>query len=79
VCDASSGVVIEDLVVEGVNQEHGIIVNRGSELDLDRYPIGTKLRILPNHACMTAAAYDAYSVLDASGRVADRWGRCNGW
>jgi D-serine deaminase-like pyridoxal phosphate-dependent protein len=78
VCDALSGAVIDELVVAGVNQEHGIIVSRGPALDLDRYPIGTKLRILPNHACMTAAAYDAYSVV-AGGRVTARWERCNGW
>lgn len=79
VCDASSGTVIENLIVGGVNQEHGIIVGRGPELDVDRYPIGTKLRILPNHACMTAAAYDAYNVVEAGGRVSARWERCNGW
>jgi len=78
VCDAPSGAVIDELVVAGVNQEHGIIVSRGPTLDLERYPIGTKLRILPNHACMTAAAYDAYSVV-AGDRVTARWERCNGW
>ena len=29
-----------------------------------RLPIGAKLRIAPNHICMTAAAHDRYFVVD---------------
>jgi len=79
VCEASSGTVIDGLVVEGVNQEHGIVTSRKDALDLGRYPIGTKLRILPNHACITAAAHAGYHVVDADGRIMAEWSRCNGW
>ena len=44
------------------------------------FPIGSQLRVLPNHACMTAAAYDRYHVVDEEPeRVATVWSRINGW
>ena len=81
VCEAGSGEIIDGLVVQSVNQEHGLLATTdGSPLDFDRYPIGTQLRILPNHACMTAAAYSEYVVVDGSAPViADKWPRCGGW
>jgi len=36
------------------------------------------LRILPVHACMTAAAYDHFNVIE-NGAVVDKWDRVNGW
>lgn len=47
-----------------LSQEHGIV--RG------RFPLGTRLRILPNHACLTAACFDEYYVVRGD-RVVDRW------
>ena len=43
-------------------------------------PVGTRLRILPNHACATAAQFDGYEVLPAngSGELA-HWSRFRGW
>jgi len=43
-----------------------------------------RLRVLPNHACMTAAAYDAYrvhasAVSDEGSEALRTWYRCNGW
>ncbi|GHF22942.1 alanine racemase [Kordiimonas sediminis] len=79
VLDAESGVQIPNLFVKGVNQEHGLISSiDGSPLDFDAFPIGRQLRILPNHACMTAAAYDTYAVFN-DGEFSHLWGRCNGW
>ena len=50
---------------------------------LDRLPVGTRVRILPNHACITAAAYDRYYVVDSDldgGRsVVEIYDRINGW
>src|SRR6185369_11630084 len=55
VCD-EAGRPIDDLIVSGANQEHGIVARRGGGLiDFDRFAIGTPLRVLPNHACATAA------------------------
>lgn len=78
VCD-SNGDVIGDLVVVGANQEHGIVARRdGGPLDQRDYPVGTLLRILPNHACATAAQHGNYHVLD-DGAVAAVWPRFGGW
>ena len=77
VCD-STGAPIGNVRVESTNQEHGIITAMSGELDWARFPIGGRVRILPNHACATAAAYDRYFVTDG-GRVVDLWERVNGW
>jgi D-serine deaminase-like pyridoxal phosphate-dependent protein len=73
------GTIIDDLFVEGANQEHGLITHKSGKVDFDRYPIGTKLRILPVHSCMTAAAYNTYNVIDGSNKIINVWQRCNGW
>lgn len=78
VCDVS-GAVIDEVRVESTNQEHGIITARSGELDWSRFPIGGRVRILPNHACATAAAYDRYFVVDGDQQITDVWERVNGW
>ena len=79
VCD-SEGRLLPDFIVSGANQEHGIIAHRDGEparmLDV---PVGTLLRILPNHACATAAQHEAYQVLGDAGDVERVWARFNGW
>lgn len=80
VCD-SEGRVLDDLIVKAVNQEHGIVNLRlGSKASLPELPIGTLLRILPNHACATAAQFDGYEVLppDPTAPMA-YWPRFRGW
>src|SRR3954466_16355693 len=53
VCDVA-GKPLDDLIVASTNQEHGIIGCRtGGTLDVTQYPVGTLLRVLPNHACAT--------------------------
>jgi len=79
VCDAKSGELIEGVCVSSTNQEHGIITARTSEIDWSRFPIGGRVRILPNHACATAAAYDRYFVTSGDERITDVWERVNGW
>lgn len=78
VCDAS-GALIEGVRVESTNQEHGIITAASGEIDWSQFPIGGRVRILPNHACATAAAYDRYFVTDGEEAVIDVWERVNGW
>lgn len=80
VCDVD-GQVLEDLVVVGANQEHGLIsVRPGSDGRLPDLPVGSRLRILPNHACATAAQFDGYEVLpDAPGASLTYWPRFRGW
>ena len=82
VCNAQTGQVIKDFKVASVHQEHGQIAS-SETINFDHYPIGTQLRILPNHSCMTAAGYDHYNVIVSTnphpaGDV-KVWQRCNGW
>lgn len=75
---AHDGRLIPGLKINVVNQEHGMI-DLPPDASFDDYPIGSLLRVLPNHACMTAAAHDGYHLVDGDDRVIERWGRCNGW
>ena len=79
VCDAE-GEVLAGYVLSGANQEHGILSREGAP-DTDiatRFPVGTQLRILPNHACATGAQHPEYHALGENGEVAT-WPRLYGW
>ncbi len=79
VCDIE-GHVIDGLWVSSANQEHGIISARpGKTICLEDFPIGTRLRILPNHACPTGAQHSKYFVVDGSIEIKDCWPRFSGW
>ncbi len=68
------------LYVAHVSQEHGVLRSRDGAPDYARYPVGTRLRIEPNHACMTASAYDRYHVLGDDGfGIEAQWPRISGW
>jgi D-serine deaminase-like pyridoxal phosphate-dependent protein len=80
VCDADSGALLPDLFVASASQEVALVTTRsGAALDMAAFPVGRRLRILPNHACFTAAGHDAYHVVDGGAQVLARWGRINGW
>jgi D-serine deaminase-like pyridoxal phosphate-dependent protein len=77
------GAPMEGCVVIGANQEHGIAAftegSAAGESDLTaRFPVGMKLRVLPNHACATGAQYPAYEALGPDGAVS-HWPRFYGW
>ncbi len=78
VCNAESGQPVEGLYVRAVNQEHGFVTAE-HPIAFERFPVGAKVRVLPNHSCITAAAYDAYHVIDGGTDVVHTWPRCNGW
>ncbi len=63
------------LQVSAAYQEHGVITG---EFDFDDLPIGTRLRILPNHACLTCAQFDRYHVHSDS-QVVAVWDRIREW
>ena len=66
-----------DAIVRRAYQEHGLVeLDPAYPIDL---PIGAKLRIAPNHTCMTAAAHDRYYVVDGGDEVIAVWPRVNGW
>jgi D-serine deaminase-like pyridoxal phosphate-dependent protein len=76
------GRAIAGLTMQGANQEHGILAfaaGEGAGADIvQRLPVGTLLRVLPNHACATAAQFPAYHVLQRSGALLE-WPRFGGW
>jgi len=80
VCNAE-GVPLPDVIMVDANQEHGIIAHRsGDPARLPELPVGTLLRILPNHACATGAQHDRYHVVAHAGAdVSAVWPRFTGW
>jgi D-serine deaminase-like pyridoxal phosphate-dependent protein len=79
VCTAD-GEPLSGYMMTGANQEHGII-SRRDEPDLSiaaRFPVGTQLRLLPNHACATAAQFPEYQVLTTQQNI-QTWPRFYGW
>lgn len=80
VCD-EAGNVLPDLIVAQANQEHGIVARRpGSTVALPDMTVGTRLRILPNHACATAAQHASYHVIASDQQEPLRtWSRFGGW
>jgi D-serine deaminase-like pyridoxal phosphate-dependent protein len=80
VCD-EHGTLLPDLIVSAANQEHGIVSRLDGAADTtlrERFPLGSRLRVLPNHACATGAQFDRYHLLGEDGSVAV-WPRFGGW
>jgi D-serine deaminase-like pyridoxal phosphate-dependent protein len=80
VCDID-GVPWHDLIVADASQEHGIIkVRPGSTATLPNLPIGSRVRILPNHACATGAQHEVYQAVQSGSRtIVATWRRIRGW
>lgn len=79
VCDLE-GNSMKDLCVSSTNQEHGIIaLTQDSGMTNDDFPVGSRLRIIPNHACATASMHLKYEVLKAGSSEQDTWHRITGW
>ncbi|MDO9370324.1 MAG: alanine racemase [Sphingopyxis sp.] len=77
VCDTATLKPLGGLAVSTVHQEHGN-VPIPDESWFARLPIGSLVRILPNHACLTCAAYTSYDVL-RDGTLTGQWPRVGGW
>lgn len=60
----TSGRELSDDRVSSVSQEHGRLSAR--------FAVGEKIRVLPNHACLTVAHFDRFEVVRGR-RVVDRW------
>ncbi len=68
----AGGAVEERVSLTSVSQEHGVIAGQ-SRGDLEgRFVVGEKLRIVPNHSCLTAAMFDEYAVVRGN-EVLDHW------
>jgi len=70
VCDLDLRPIDARLVA--LSQEHGKLATR------EHLPVGTRVRVVPNHSCLTAAMYDRYHVLEG-GRVVGEWRPVRGW
>ncbi|HEY7577514.1 MAG TPA: alanine racemase [Acetobacteraceae bacterium] len=77
VLDAAGRRNFGDAIVDRAYQEHGVVrADPAHPIDL---PVGARLRIAPNHTCMTAAAHDRYFVVEGTDEVVAIWPRVNGW
>ncbi|MFL6202983.1 MAG: alanine racemase [Thermoanaerobaculia bacterium] len=71
--DYEAGVLSGEARLTALSQEHGI-------LSAPR-PVGSRVRVLPNHSCLTAACFDEYLVVRGNrggrggrgGEIVDRW------
>jgi len=55
-----------------LSQEHGKLATNVP------LPVGTRVRVVPNHSCLTAAMYDRYHVIEGY-KVVDEWCPVRGW
>ncbi|KAI1455825.1 putative serine dehydratase domain-containing protein [Annulohypoxylon moriforme] len=70
--------------VASLSQEHGILRWAGRAEDEVPLRVGQRVRVWPNHSCITGAAHAYYLVVDSrnAGRedeIVDVWVRWNGW
>ncbi len=77
---ALDGQLLDGYVFNAANQEHGILsCVPGASVDIaSALPVGTRLRILPNHACATGAQHGCYQALLGDGSLLE-WPRFYGW
>jgi D-serine deaminase-like pyridoxal phosphate-dependent protein len=75
------GVLHDDLLMTDASQEHGILAIRpGSPAPLPDLPVGSRVRILPIHACATAGQHEHYHVVEPGARTVEAvWPRVRGW
>lgn len=81
VVTAMDGTPFEDLIVARTSQEHGTMAIRpGSSAPLPDLPVGTRVRVYPNHACATSAQHEQYAVFPTgSDEVSAEWEIFRGW
>jgi D-serine deaminase-like pyridoxal phosphate-dependent protein len=65
------------LRVGSLSQEHGEVVVEDASL-LERLRVGSRVRVLANHSCLTAAQHTHYNVVEGN-KVVDRWEIHGGW
>lgn len=65
------------LVVNEMSQEHGVLLASNNDV-FDRLKIGTRVRIVANHSCLTAAQHTYYNVLEGDS-IVDQWKIHTGW
>ena len=76
VLDEAARPSLGDAFIGRAYQEHGEVRCASA---LPMLPLGTRLRVAPNHTCLTAAAHEHYYVVDGGREVVAVWDRVNGW
>lgn len=69
----------ENWIVGRLSQEHGILVPLKENNQSQMIPLGTRVEIIPQHSCITAASYPWYFVFDGDDTVVDIWIPWRGW
>lgn len=63
--------------VESLSQEHGVF-HASDDATFERFKVGSRVRVLANHSCLTAAQHSHYHVLE-NDKIVDRWEIHRGW
>lgn len=66
-----------NLTVSEMSQEHGVVMVK-DENSFDRLRVGSRVRVLANHSCLTAAQHSYYNVLEGE-HIVDQWKIHTGW
>lgn len=66
-----------NLTVSEMSQEHGVIM-ANDENTFDGLRVGSRVRVLANHSCLTAAQHSHYNVLEGE-NIVDHWKIHTGW
>ena len=77
VCDVRTAARLGKLSVDVVHQEHGTVAV-DDDVWFVRLPVGSLVRVLPNHACITCAGYEVFDAVRGE-QVIGRFPRVNGW
>ncbi|ANZ74570.1 BA75_00187T0 [Komagataella pastoris] len=77
------GVIVDpstygDWIVGKLSQEHGILFPSEEGSNCEFIPLGTKIKIVPQHNCIAAAAFPWYFVIEED-TVVDIWVPFHGW
>jgi len=65
------------LNVGSLSQEHGVIYLEDEEV-FNQLTVGSRVRVLANHSCLTAAQYTHYNVIEGES-IVDQWQIHGGW
>jgi len=65
-----------ELRLHSISQELGIIIAaEGYTLEVEKYQIGSLLKILPNHSCLSSYNFEKYHIIHQD-QVIDEWKIC---
>jgi D-serine deaminase-like pyridoxal phosphate-dependent protein len=66
-----------NLTVSEMSQELGVVIVKDENI-FDRLRVGSRVRVLANHSCLTAAQHSHYNVLEGES-IVDHWQIHTGW